>query len=264
MKEAWFFVCWYRFMENRSCLKNIGMNVVKNGRGHSVLRTLKLNGCQGEMNGINWFLVCWYKFRKAKSYFNNFLVVVVVKNGQGLLGLGTLKAAVSQEPIDEMSRFFACWYKFRNEKWWKMRRGFRDHGTLKSGASHKWFDELSRLIEWFLCTDSGGMVFSSNSSLLYVFDIYFVLVISTWLTLKPNNLRKFYSQILENMIKPPSLQKGFYKISSGHLPICLSVCLWHIFLRIYSVDVLNFLHEDILPYILKSDKARFWKIVFVF
>ena len=39
---------------------------------------------------------------KAKSYFNNFLVVVV-KNGCGLLGLKTLKFAVSQELIDEMS-----------------------------------------------------------------------------------------------------------------------------------------------------------------
>ena len=28
-----------------------------------------------------------------------------------------------------------------------------DHGTLKSGASHKWFDESSRLIEWFLHAD---------------------------------------------------------------------------------------------------------------
>ena len=80
----------------------------KNGCGHSVLRTLKLAVCQGEMNGINCFLMCWYKFRKAKSYFNNFLVVVV-KNGCGLLGLGTLKSVVSQEPIDEMSWFFACW-----------------------------------------------------------------------------------------------------------------------------------------------------------
>ena len=26
--------------------------------GHTVLRTLKLAACQGEMNGINWFLVC--------------------------------------------------------------------------------------------------------------------------------------------------------------------------------------------------------------
>ena len=34
--------------------------------------------------------------------------------------------------------------------------------------------------------------------------------------------------------------------------------LLHImFLRIYSVDFLNFLHDDILPYILKSDKVRY-------
>ena len=52
--------------------------------------------------------------------------------------------------------FFVNWYKFRNvksyfhnyklgimEKGW----GFRDHGTLKLGVSHKWFDELNRLIE---------------------------------------------------------------------------------------------------------------------
>ena len=75
--------------------------------------------------------------------------------------------------------------------------GFRDHGTLKSGASHKWFDEMSRLIEWFLSIDSDGMVFSLTSNLLCIFDINFVLILSIWLTIKPNNLRKFYSQISE-------------------------------------------------------------------
>ena len=42
---------------------------------------------------------------------------------------------------------------------------------------------------------------------------------------------------------------------------CPSVCL-SIFLRMYSLGFPNFLHEYILPYILKSDKAGFWKIVF--
>ena len=37
---------------------DIEMDVVRNGCGHSVLRTLKLAVCQGEMNRINWFLVC--------------------------------------------------------------------------------------------------------------------------------------------------------------------------------------------------------------
>ena len=45
-------------------------------------------------------------------------------------------------------------------------------------------------------------------------------------------------------MKPPSLQKGFYKISAVHqsifLSVCLPVCQWYIFLRIYSVDFLIF------------------------
>ena len=35
-------------------------------------------------------------------------------------------------------------------------RGFRDHETLKLGVSHKWFAEFSRLIEWYLNTESDG------------------------------------------------------------------------------------------------------------
>ena len=69
---------------------------------------------------------------------------------------------------------------------------------------------------------------------------------------------------------------NFWKISNLHLSerrtiksvlfvcpsVCLSVRLWQIFLRIYVVDFLNFLHEDIIIYI-KRGKARFWKIVSV-
>ena len=58
------------------------MGMVKNECGLSLLRTLKLAVCQGEMNGINLLFVCRYKFRKAKSSFNNFWVVVI-KNGHG-------------------------------------------------------------------------------------------------------------------------------------------------------------------------------------
>ena len=42
----------------KSWLKNIGVDVVKNGCGHSGLRTLKLAVCQKGINGINLFLVC--------------------------------------------------------------------------------------------------------------------------------------------------------------------------------------------------------------
>ena len=40
-------------MESRSLLKYIGVGVVKNGYGHSALRTLKLAVCQEKMNEIN-------------------------------------------------------------------------------------------------------------------------------------------------------------------------------------------------------------------
>ena len=35
-------------------------------------------------------------------------------------------------------------------------QGLIDHGTLESGVSDKLFDELSRLIEWFVHADSDG------------------------------------------------------------------------------------------------------------
>ena len=41
-------------------------------------------------------------------------------------------------------------------------RGLKDRGILKPGISYKWFDELSRLIEWFLHADSDGIIFCST------------------------------------------------------------------------------------------------------
>ena len=61
--------------------------------------------------------------------------------------------------------FFAQWYKFRKVKsyfnnYWvdivKNGQGLIDHGTFQSGVSDKWFDQLSRLIEWFVHADSDG------------------------------------------------------------------------------------------------------------
>ena len=81
--------------------------------------------------------------------------MVVIKNGHGILGLGTLKSAVSQEWINEMGWFFACWYKFIKAKsyfnnyWVSVIKNGQGLETLKPGISHKWFDELNRLIEWF-------------------------------------------------------------------------------------------------------------------
>ena len=51
------------------------------------------------------------------------------------------------------------WHRFTkaksyfNNSWVGMVKngwGVIDHGALISGVSHKWFDEMSRLIEWLL------------------------------------------------------------------------------------------------------------------
>ena len=49
--------------------------------------------------------------------------------------------------------------------------GLLDHETLKSGVFPKWFDEWSRLIEWYLDTDSDGIIFGLIANILYIFDI---------------------------------------------------------------------------------------------
>ena len=41
-EKAWFFACWYRLIEIKSWLKNDELGMVKNGCGHSGLRTQKL------------------------------------------------------------------------------------------------------------------------------------------------------------------------------------------------------------------------------
>ena len=43
--------------------------------------------------------------------------------------------------------------------------GLTDHGTLKSGVSHKWFDELKKLIEWILHVHSDGIICGLTTNL---------------------------------------------------------------------------------------------------
>ena len=57
-EKAWFFACWYRYMEIKNWLRNIRVGVVKNGCVHSGPRTLKLALSQEGVNRINWSLVC--------------------------------------------------------------------------------------------------------------------------------------------------------------------------------------------------------------
>ena len=80
-------------------------------------------------------------------------------------------SAASQEWIDEMSCFFACLGKLKVTLviiGWLL---YIFCGTLKSGVSHKWFDELSRLIELFFHADSDGIIFGLTANLLFIFDI---------------------------------------------------------------------------------------------
>ena len=49
--------------------------------------------------------------------------------------------------------------------------GLINRGALKSGVSHKWFEELNRFIKWFLHADSDGIIFGLAANLLCAFDI---------------------------------------------------------------------------------------------
>ena len=60
---AWFFACWYEFMNVESWLKNIEVGVVKNECGFCGNRTLKLAISQEGNNEINRYWLCLYKFR---------------------------------------------------------------------------------------------------------------------------------------------------------------------------------------------------------
>ena len=51
--------------------------------------------------------------------------------------------------------------------WFKNGRDLEDCGIFKPGISYKWFDELSRLIEWFLHADSDGIIFCSTLYLTF-------------------------------------------------------------------------------------------------
>ena len=102
---------------------------------------------------------------KSQKLLYNFWVVVKYRCGSFVHR--TLKS-LSQEWSDEMSWFFACWHKSRKAKSFIMIRlalakngwGPIDQKILKSGVSHKWFDELRRLIERFLDVNSDAKMFS--------------------------------------------------------------------------------------------------------
>ena len=83
--------------------------------------------------------------------------MVVIRNGCGLLILGTLKSPVYyKEKLINWADFLYGNTNLGNLKVTLIIISSRDLGTLKSGVSHKWFDELSRSTEWYLYTESDG------------------------------------------------------------------------------------------------------------
>ena len=138
--------------------------VIKNGCSLLDQGILKLALSQESFDGMSWFFACFSFFfnylavprptlchSQGDSLTNLMLITVFVHNqpeghqephnkvgflspAEGLAGLGKLKVNLV---------ILGCVYA---QKWV---RAFRSYETLKSGASHKWFDESSGLIKWF-------------------------------------------------------------------------------------------------------------------
>ena len=81
----------------------------------------------------------------------------------------------------------------------KSRRDFLDYGTLKLGVSHKWFDELSKFVEWFLHADD-DWIFDLMANLLCIFDIFWVftavVLVLFGFSAHRKSFRTWFSQIV--------------------------------------------------------------------
>ena len=79
--------------------------------------------------------------------------------------------------------------------------------TLKPGVSHKWFDKSSKLIEWFLHDNSDWIIFDLTTSLLGIFDIYWM---STAFALAKNG-PSAHRKSLRTRFSPNSFNKSLIK-----------------------------------------------------
>ena len=114
------------------------------------------------------------------------------------------------------------------------------------------FNNLKKVFESSACICSSLF---EQWTMLIVF-LFLVLTLSIRLTIKPYNLRKFNSWISEKHDQTTIFTEGVLNnqsCSSVHLPVFLSIRY------ILFVSFLNSFHEGIWPYVLKSDKAKFWK-----
>ena len=101
-------------------------------------------------------------------------------------------------------------------------------------------------------------------TMLIVF-FFLALILSIWLAFKPNNLRKLYCQISKKTWSNLHFcRKSPIKLVLFVCPsVSLSIHLWHIFLRIYSVGFLNFFPWGYFAIYIKKWQTGFWRIAFV-
>ena len=102
--------------------------------------------------------------------------------------------------------------------WSQSECGLIDHGTLKSGVSHKWFDELSRFFERFLHVDSGGIIFGFTTNLhiwnpgrplqLYIAGVFRKK--SLWAKMTPKWVFSLFWKILSLIFAGNVLNKNWY------------------------------------------------------
>ena len=74
----------------------------------------------------------------------------------------------------------------------------------------------------------------------YTVFLFLALILSIWPTIKANNLRKCYSQILKRLKVLRCWSSPIKSILFVCPYVCLFLHLWCIFLKIYSVGFLNF------------------------
>ena len=111
---------------------------------------------------------------------------------------------------------------------------FLDHGILKSGVSQKRFDELSRLIAWFLHSESDWIVFGLTNNLLCIFEIswesiavvFVKNVLLQWCPQEKFVGNKAEGRISQRVFHENKARQIFWKKKKHFLPLFLFRKIW--------------------------------------
>ena len=121
------------------------------------------------------------------------------------------KLAISLQSKEKILQLLLCSIVMQN--YWvgifKNGRDLLDQETLKLSVSHKWFDELCRLIEWFLYADSDWIAFGWTTNLFYVLDIFWVSAAIVLVKM----MFCFYSpqEYFQNLVFPNAFNRSLIK-----------------------------------------------------